>query len=304
MDEQKIDVVIAKDAAGFYFDGTTFYGGVDDTDDYYFKVYAFENPSVILNLSVYDSDTGGLVESADVTVGNRVKQTNSNGDALFPDLSGGQYEIEIYASGYEPYHTTINLGSSGTTVVCFGLIPAASSPSNKPVIIDVTSYYSNRNKQSLFLDGVDCNLTFAANVNWNGKTPDKFRFITPDNTIEETTGNHTFNMGQDFGPSGCLTVVAVSQDGTESDPFDANIEVMSLPPAMLIPPALIYGNNNFSYQGTLKIGIIEPTGKDVPKDIPIFGEKQISFNYGSGSLSDNIYMAMYGPNLNIWGVRA
>ncbi|MBE9569715.1 MAG: DUF1566 domain-containing protein, partial [Proteobacteria bacterium] len=249
--------------------------------------YNYCDNSVILNLSVYDSDTGDLVEEANITVGSIVKQTNSNGDTAFPDLSKGQYEIAISASGYEPYHTTINLNNTGATSARYGLIPAVSSPAGKPAIIDVTSYYSNRNKQALFLDGVDCTLVFSANVNCNGKIPDRVRFITPGNAFEETTGSHTFNMGQDFGPGGRLTVVAISQDGTGSNPFDANIGVMPLPPGLPVTPGIKSDGSSFSYKIEIKdsysffTNILPVEGLTVSSDIPIFGDKQLSLGIGA-----------------------
>ena len=45
--------------------------------------YNYCDNSVILNLSIYDSNTGDPVDGADITVGSSVKQTNFNGDAAF-----------------------------------------------------------------------------------------------------------------------------------------------------------------------------------------------------------------------------
>lgn len=230
---------------------------------------------VILKLSMYDSNTGEPVEGADVTLSSIVKETDSDGQATFTDLSLGVYGVEISATGYETYQTAIDLNNAGTASARYGLVPETTG--DTPVVADVTSYYSNQNKPALFLDKVDHDVNFTAMVIWNGKTPGTVRFIAPNNTYEETTGSHTFNMGQEFGAGGRLTAVAVSQDGTESDPFDANIEVMPLPPLMIFAPPLIYANQSFSYGGTLTIGIVEPTGKAVPENIPLFGGNQISF---------------------------
>ncbi|MCD6361375.1 MAG: DUF1566 domain-containing protein, partial [Armatimonadetes bacterium] len=181
---------------------------------------------VILKLLVYDSSTGEPVEGADVTLGSIVKETDSDGQTTFSDLSLGAYGVQISAAGYITYQTTINLNNAGTASMRYGLVPE--TPGSTPVVSDVTSYYSNRKKPALFLHGVDHDVTFSAAVSWNEKIPDKIRFITQNNIYDETcdgtSASHTFNMGQDFGVGGRLRVIAISQDGTESAPFDANIE--------------------------------------------------------------------------------
>lgn len=185
--------------------------------------------SAIARVTAYDSVSGNSVQNAAVTLGSAVEETNSAGSATFSDVSSGEHELEITADGYLAYHTTISLPEKGTTLLRYGLIPTSVITGDKLVVTDVKSYPSNRNRPAFFLDGVDFHVGFSADVHWNGKTPGKVRFITPKDSHDETSAGHIFNMGQDFGAGGRLTVVAVSQDGTESDPFDANIEVMPLP---------------------------------------------------------------------------
>ena len=240
---------------------------------------------IILKLTIYDSNTGDPIQDANVALGTVGKETDSDGEAVFSDLCPGEYVVEISAPVYETYRTPINLKNSGTVSLQYGLIPASDGTENKPVVIDVTSYVSNRNKSALFLHGVDHDVNFSVHVSWNGKIPDKIRFVTPNNIYDENcdgaTASHMFNMGQDFGVGGRLRVVAFSQDGTESAPFDANIEVMPLPPGLILTPNLKYINNDFSYELHLTTGIITAivshNGTAVPEEIPILGNNEISF---------------------------
>ena len=173
----------------------------------------------------------------------------------------------------------------------------------------MTSYASNRNKPAFFLEDVSFDLNFSAQVNWNGKTPDVIRFVMPGGSYDEISGNHTFNMGQDFGAGGRLTVIAISQDGTQSVPFDANIEVMALPPGIPVSPFLNDDGVSFSYKLELKdsysffTDIMPVEGLIVSENIPIFGDKQISLGIGAdmsvtiGSDGTASY-SMVGPRPN------
>ena len=231
--------------------------------------------------SVYDSATGDPIAGAIVKLGDNTQTTDQNGQAEFQDLKLGDYSVEITASGYSAYQTQITLSRGGSSEVRYGLVPA--STGNRPVVTNVVSKYSNRDKAAYFLNGVDFNLPFTALIDWNGQTPGQVRFnnvvVSPDVSGHAV---HAFNMGQDFGPGDRLTVVAVSQDGVESYPFDANVEVTDLPPGIdsRIPPT--FGNSDFSYDFHISLGgtvtqIVPESKTAVPEEIPIFGGKEVSF---------------------------
>ena len=234
-----------------------------------------------LLFTVYDAKTGAPLQGATVNLDGQILTADSGGAVLFAGLALGGHTISLAKTGYSAYQASINLTTAGLTKMGRSLLPTTAGTGSKPVVTDVTSFYSSRDKSAYFLNGVDFSMNFFAQVDWNGKTPGKIRFITPQGNFEETSGNRIFNVGRDFGTGGRLQAVAISSDGISSVPFDANIEVMPLPPAMVINAGLKYSNNDFSYESILSLGdmrsIISKSSKAVPADIPFFGGKEFSF---------------------------
>ncbi len=240
--------------------------------------------SVQLTVSVYSSETGNPLAGASVTVGEQSGITSEKGSFSFSDLPTGFYRIEISKTDFAGYREDIDLTQPGTARFSSGLTPATSEEKNIPKVLDVTSTVSNRNREAYFLDGVSIDSTmFTASVNWNGGAPKEVRFITPKGTFTETaTGNrvsHLFNMGSDFGAGGRLQVVAVSEEGAESEAFDANITVMPIPiglPGAPLTPT--YKKDRFSYGGELSIGLPVLGEKPLPSDVPFFEGFPLVFN--------------------------
>ena len=160
---------------------------------------------------------------------------------------------------------------------------------------EVTSPYSSKDRPAVFVDGVSLDVPFTAVVGWNGRTPGKVRFITPRGTHTQAAANltRTFDVGSDFGPKGRLKVVAIDAQGHETAPFDANIAVAPLPPALSAGLLQLKegrqwanGRRSFSYRllnlgsfGMYKEDDLAPT---VPDRIPLFG----GHGYGFRKLID------------------
>jgi hypothetical protein len=159
---------------------------------------------------------------------------------------------------------------------------------SKVEIVSVTSKYSS-NTPTHFLDGLDHEVTYTAQIDWGGGEPGTVSFITPTATKEvAATGNtaeQSFNMGKDFGVCGKLKVVATSKDGKNKSPEkEVDFTVMSSFP--LSPLLLrIEEGNNFYYMpanlGGIDFKFFDEAIEDglIREDIPFFGKKGIAFRY-------------------------
>ncbi len=232
-----------------------------------------------VKINIVSGASGEPLPEAAVGLDGQILATDGGGAAIFTGISLGAHDIAIQKSGFEPVNTRINVGAAGISKMTWSLIPVKAG-GGKPVLTDVSSYYTNRNKKAFFLDGVDFTITFTASVNWNGKQPGYIRFLSPRGNFNEAAGSHTFNMGADFGPGGRLQAVAVSADGVSSAPFDANIEVMPKPAGADVV-FLDDRGSSFSYSFTegvsdKSLSVIVPyNGATVSASIPIFGDKEM-----------------------------
>ncbi|MGD9974380.1 MAG: DUF1566 domain-containing protein [Desulfatirhabdiaceae bacterium] len=235
--------------------------------------------SVILTLFVYDTVSGEPIPNATVVVGFQSGQTNASGQVTFSGLGMGQYNLQVSATGYTSHTSTLSFNQGGSISQNVGMVKTAQiGPNTNPIVTDVVSYVSNRNKEAIFLHGSSVDVNFGAVVNWNGNTPGYVRFVAPGGSYDETDANRIFNMGRDFGAGGRLKVVAVSAAGKQSGEFDANIEVAPQPPGMRDNLPVVYSNQDFSYQKKISTGLIENTGVMVPKEVPLFGGEKFSFD--------------------------
>ena len=149
-------------------------------------------------------------------------------------------------------------------------------------------YCDKTREPAIFLDGVPLlfDISFKAIVDWADYTPGSIRFITPKGTYEGLDDTRKFDVGTEFGVGGKLQVIAVAQDGTESEPYTANFEVVPVPPG-ISPADLILKSPEFG-SGVLKYGHSVEFGMTaiqegveegtVPEDIPGFGGKAFEFN--------------------------
>jgi hypothetical protein len=64
---------------------------------------------------IKDADTGDAIAFASVTLGDESAVTNSQGYYELPEMSTGNYNIDIVADGYPPYYGEVNLGTGKNT---------------------------------------------------------------------------------------------------------------------------------------------------------------------------------------------
>ena len=264
---------------------------VASTDEYdvygeshtYFSI-AEGNPNVQMKLSVYNSETGSPVQGANVTIGIVSKVAGSEGLVVFDGMVLGEHPLRISATGYFVEASTINLTQKGVTTFQYGLSPISGTTGDRPAVVDVVSRYSGQNRKGVcFLHGVNFDVEFTAKIAWNNKVPGKVRFNTPKGLLDvnpSSGGNASFvlNMGEDIGIGGRLGVTAICDDGTESETLYPAIEIIPLPPLMFVYPDLVLGNQDFTYQIKLSIGIIEPAAQNVPEELPLFGGSTFGFS--------------------------
>ena len=110
--------------------------------------------SVILSLNVKNASTGDAIPGATVVVGSQSGQTNASGHVTISGLSTGQYNLQVSASGFTSHIEVLNLNQPGTFSLSYGLNKTEVSQDHRPVVTDVISYVSNRNKKAFFLNGL------------------------------------------------------------------------------------------------------------------------------------------------------
>lgn len=231
-----------------------------------------------------DAATGDDIAYAEVLLaGEPVQYTNGLGQFTFTDVPAGESTLTVTKSGYYDVVEPVTITAGSTTDVSIWMTPE--SGGDDPVVVGVSGTYSGPGTHVYYLDGVWLDETFTATVEWKGHTPGNVQFITPYGTYNGSGGGSTWtqslNMGTDFGSGGTLTVVAIADDLTESDPYVANFKVISPPPGILT--LLIYpepAGNHLKYV-TPKLDL-NPSGvdegvEDVPDDMPLFGNEAFKF---------------------------
>jgi Concanavalin A-like lectin/glucanases superfamily/CARDB/Bacterial TSP3 repeat len=151
----------------------------------------------------------------------------------------------------------------------------------QPVVQDVSSPYCGGVQHAYFLNGVSLSQAFTVSPNWNGKTPGSIKFIGPwgTHTQSGTQTTRSYNMGTDLGVGGTLTATLVASDGTESQPYRVNFDVINPPPG--IPSGLLYVK---PLAGTLtyataeySFNVLDSNPDTVSDDVPIFGGEKLGF---------------------------
>lgn len=153
-------------------------------------------------------------------------------------------------------------------------------------VISITSQYP---ENTHFLDGVDHDVTYKAEIDWGKHEPGTVSFITPTGTKNvSATGNtveQSFNMGQDFSVCGKLKVVATSKDGKKKSPEkEADFVVMSSFP-LSFSLLRIEEGGDFYYApanlGGIDFKFFDEGIEDgqIREDIPFFGKKGLAFRY-------------------------
>jgi len=283
---------IETDAKGAAFYETEIPLDTDLTSDRYNYIYfytetewdretaivMFKSPDIKVAVSGYISSDKGAVEGARVKIGVSETTTNASGYYRMENISFGKNIITIEKDGYYSCEKEIDLYSlEGTRNI--KLIRRMKT--DKPVIKSVRSKYSDSSntKDTYFIKGIDLDVIFEADVDWQDYGPGYLIFKTPKKEYQvENAMSYKFNMGSDIKEGGRLKVIAVSADGRMSEPIDAMIEVApSLPLSGLMVNIPMKSDKGFSMEFGLEIEL--PGGKTgVPaKEAPVIGEKPIEF---------------------------
>jgi murein DD-endopeptidase MepM/ murein hydrolase activator NlpD len=229
---------------------------------------------------VYDGSTGSPLPGTTVTLGDDSTDTDAQGGYAFTGLTAGSYTLLAEKSGYNAYSASVDIPASSGITKNITLYPESATGVN-PRVNSVGSKFSGL---SYFLDGVNFNVTWTANVDWAGNTPGKVRFITPEDSYDVATSTNSaskqFNMGTEFGHEGKLKVVAISADNKTSAEKEADFVVMkSLPLSFNSYDT----GSNFNYKisaGPNWEFINEGIGAGViPSTIPYFGGKEFNIRF-------------------------
>ncbi|MBC8231712.1 hypothetical protein H8E77_19350 [bacterium] len=246
--------------------------------------YAF-NYGMIFG-TVMDALTSDFITNATIQVDSIERTTDEEGKYSLI-LTEGTYTIKAIAEDYVPFEQMVTVPGNGSGLqLDIQLYPEGIVPE----ICDVISRYCDKTRKAYFLDGISVDLSFKAVVDWGGFESDIIRFVTPKDTYDGETDTRTFDIGTEFGVGGQLQVIAIAKDGTESEPYIANFEVVPTPmgiphdPALLNPKpewnsdsshVLKYGSSHGWGLPAIKEGVAEGI---VPEEIPGFGGKAFEFN--------------------------
>ncbi|QOX79861.1 DUF1566 domain-containing protein [Trichlorobacter lovleyi] len=181
---------------------------------------------------VRDATTKLPISGASITVGGSGPYTTDmGGKYLAENLTSGTLSLVAIKSGYEIKRENITLFPDKSSLHDIYLQPSSSGLR----VTSVTSKYSNGKPYYFlpkeYIGSQTVNVTFTVDVDWNGKTPDYVKFITPRATYYEYTFgltapvSRTFNMSTEFDPCTTLKVVAVDSNSNESSVATADFMV-------------------------------------------------------------------------------
>jgi hypothetical protein len=269
--------------------GSKLIGGIplpdESGEDYYFKIYSLRKRMVgIASGRVIDASTGYAVPSATVQIDDlKPVSTDVNGEYSLTLLKG-EHTIKVTAEGYISFQDTITVPGNLSRLQYDVLLHPKGVV---PEVCDVITNYFDKTRKAYFLDGISVKVRFKAIVDWGGFQPGSIKFITPKGTYKGKADTRTFDVGTEFGVGGQLKVIALSEDGTESEPYVANFEVIPIPPGIprgltILPKLSSSGSHVLKYGSSTSWGFTAiqegvEEGK-VPERIPVFGGKAFEFN--------------------------
>ena len=250
---------------------------------------------------VSDSGSGAGLAGALATLGAYSAASDALGNYGFSSVAVGTYPLTVSKSGYNNYNGSVAVSGGASIRRDASLTTVAVS--GAPRVAGITCPYPGFLH---FLDGPSFNVPFTATVDWAGHPPSKVEFRTPRGMYEVatsgTTAKRTFDMGNDFGASGKLRVVAVSSDGTRSAERLADLIVVPPPLGALggIGMAVSYNLSGSGYKYGSDLGFDMPFFDEaigagvIPEDIPVFGKDgvnlqfipQMSCEISSGGVAD------------------
>jgi len=275
---------VATGTYGFYSKIFKYNSGEDYLDDDW-KDGAFSVVPPVLYSSVsgkvYNASNGSTISGALVQMAPYSATSAQDGSYVISNIAPGDYTYTVSKTSFVSVSGDISIPPNSPLTRNFTLSPISTEIS----VANITCKYKGNPH---FLDGVDFNVNFTANIDWAGHTSEKVVFITSKNLTREiatssSTASATFNMGNDFGAGGKLRVHAISGDGTSSPEKEANFVVMHTPSfleaALFIP---IDQGNDFYYMSgfgaafsLISEGVEEGV---INENIPLFGGKSFNLN--------------------------
>ena len=246
-------VMIAPTSAGSYREDWNLVGGsgaiipVSGSNTVWVSIVVGNNAA--LGGTVLDANTLQPLSGAAVLVGASGPYTTS-GNGLYQanGLASGTYTLSVSNAGYDTWSNSITLSPNQSARKDVLLTRKPIVVASVPRITSLTSKYSKSSgSKYYFLPGVSFNVTYAAQVDWNGATPGKVRFITSqgnrDVATSGATASATFDVGAAFSSCTTLSAIAIPADGSQSEAKTADFVVTKPLP---IDPAIPVLVNNLS----------------------------------------------------------
>ena len=306
------------------FTGTiTAYGGTQ----YYYSggnggagtIYLQEGLVDQLAGTVRDAINGNPIDGVNVNVFGRTVLTNPQGEFSFVGLGSGDVTLYATKTGYYDVSQVFYLQGNANQHLDIRMTPESAGTNLSAV--EIRGKYCGPGNHAYYLDGVTHNETFTTTVDWKGYTPGTVRWITPSGTSEDSSPasqvaqvSRSFDMGNEFGIGGKLTVVAIAGDSTQSAPKQANFSVISPPPG--IPSVALAANITSTillYNAEWILDAVEE-GVDagiIDEDMPVFGGEAFYFGIkplltakitGDGSATATLVDGYDLPDMDIAGI--
>jgi hypothetical protein len=83
--------------------------GVVDVGENDICIYLPMKKTPVYNLTFKVSDNDGFVQNAKITIGDSIKFTDTNGEAVLTELIAGNYVFHITKNGYEEYNSNVEI---------------------------------------------------------------------------------------------------------------------------------------------------------------------------------------------------
>ena len=238
-------------------------------------VFSYTNPEgdPLSNVIVKVSANGGTKFTLPAT-----SFTPTNGTTYTP---GGMQTITWDAGA-----DWMNQSSDEMAFLLKGTIPGAGDHSatsqvmivvtltnGPPVVQDVTVYdwrrgavcsgqYPTGPNYACFLAGISHSVTFKPHVDWNGHPTGTVSAV--EGYQPKSDGSFKFDVGTDLTYGSSLTIIAASPDGTQSQPFRANFDIVQTPLGM--PAGLLWYDDTQGFYTLPFLSLLQ--GMSFSKDTP------------------------------------
>lgn len=212
---------------------------------------------------VRDATTKLPVSGASIKVGGSGPYTtDTGGHYLAENLTSGSLSLVAAKSGYETARANVTLAPLQSAQKDISLTPATTGFR----VTSVTSKYSSGKPYYFlpkeYIGNQTVDVTFTVDVDWDGKTPNYIKFITPRGTYNEYTFgsfapvSKTFNITTEFDPCTTLSVAAVDFAGNSSPIVNADFMVAKRFNPNADPPMLQFVDEGsvFSYTNKYSYG--------------------------------------------------